>query len=196
MLPGKLTLNTFEFKKYPLYFAPAVMFNNPVKACNLIWSFMARYVFRQFQLKLGSDSRNITVFKVNLIARFMGPTWGPSGADRTQVGLMLAPWTLLSGYPLWTYKGNFQHRCVWMMAAKALNHFICDWRNFKHLFSWVLEMWIYQADDMLILLTKRLSGPGEFPTQRPVTRSFDVFFKKITKMIIFQSIKFWQSGSK
>ena len=31
-----------------------------------------------------------------LIARFMGPTWGPSGADRTQVGPMLGPWTLLS----------------------------------------------------------------------------------------------------
>ena len=29
------------------------------------------------------------------IARFMGPTWGQSGADRTQVGPMLAPWTLL-----------------------------------------------------------------------------------------------------
>ena len=25
----------------------------------------------------------------------MGPTWGPSGTDRTQMGLMLAPWTLL-----------------------------------------------------------------------------------------------------
>ena len=34
---------------------------------------------------------------VPLIARFMGPTWGPSGADRTQMGPMLAPWTLLSG---------------------------------------------------------------------------------------------------
>ena len=33
----------------------------------------------------------------SLIARFMGPTWGPSGASRTQVGPMLAPWTLLSG---------------------------------------------------------------------------------------------------
>ena len=31
------------------------------------------------------------------IARFMRPTWGSSGADRTQVGPMLAPWTLLSG---------------------------------------------------------------------------------------------------
>ena len=27
----------------------------------------------------------------------MGSTWGPSGANRTQVGPMLAPWTLLSG---------------------------------------------------------------------------------------------------
>ena len=32
-----------------------------------------------------------------LIARFIGPTWGPPWADRTQVGPMLAPWTLLSG---------------------------------------------------------------------------------------------------
>ena len=30
-------------------------------------------------------------------ARFMGPTWGPPGDDRTQVGPMLTPWTLLSG---------------------------------------------------------------------------------------------------
>ena len=33
----------------------------------------------------------------SLIARFLGPTWGPSGAYRTQVGPMLPPWTLLSG---------------------------------------------------------------------------------------------------
>ena len=29
----------------------------------------------------------------SLIARFTGSTWGSSGADRTQVGPMLAPWT-------------------------------------------------------------------------------------------------------
>ena len=28
----------------------------------------------------------------------MGPTWGPSRADRTHVGPMLTPWNLLSGY--------------------------------------------------------------------------------------------------
>ena len=31
------------------------------------------------------------------IARFMGPTWDPPGAYSTQVGPMLAQWTLLSG---------------------------------------------------------------------------------------------------
>ena len=36
-------------------------------------------------------------YESSLIARFVGPTWGPSGADRTQVGPMLAPWTFRSG---------------------------------------------------------------------------------------------------
>ena len=38
------------------------------------------------------------VFIHTLIAKFMGLTWGPSGADRTQVSPILVPWTLLSGY--------------------------------------------------------------------------------------------------
>ena len=41
------------------------------------------------------------------IARFMGPIWGPFGADRTQVGPMLAPWTLLSG----TVLHDLEHHC-------------------------------------------------------------------------------------
>ena len=36
-----------------------------------------------------------------LIARFMGPTWVPSGANRTQVGPMLATWNLQSGSLSW-----------------------------------------------------------------------------------------------
>ena len=39
----------------------------------------------------------IVCLKTTLIAQIMGPTWGPPGAGRTQVGPMLAPWTLLSG---------------------------------------------------------------------------------------------------
>ena len=51
------------------------------------------------------------------IARFMGPTWGPSGADRTQVGPMLAPWTLLSGIYM-------QHLRV-DICQKIWIHFLC-----------------------------------------------------------------------
>ena len=31
------------------------------------------------------------------ITKFMGPIWGPPGSCRTEMGPMLAPWTLLSG---------------------------------------------------------------------------------------------------
>ena len=33
-------------------------------------------------------------------AKFMGPTWGPPGSCRPQMGPMLAPWTLISGFVL------------------------------------------------------------------------------------------------
>ena len=57
------------------------------------------------QTRLSPTLNNVVVGRIcrrgsameSLIARFMGRTWGPSGADRTQVGPMLAPWTLLSG---------------------------------------------------------------------------------------------------
>ena len=35
--------------------------------------------------------------RLTQIAKFMGPTWGPPGSCRPQVGPMLAPWILLSG---------------------------------------------------------------------------------------------------
>ena len=42
-------------------------------------------------------SYQISIGRTSQIARFMRPTWGPHGTDRTQVDPMLAPWTLLSG---------------------------------------------------------------------------------------------------
>ena len=46
----------------------------------------------------------------SLVARFMWPTLGPSGADRTQVGPMLATWTLLSG--VMRLEGNITPFCI------------------------------------------------------------------------------------
>ena len=42
-----------------------------------------------------------TRLRLPLMARLMEQTWGPSGTDGTQLGLMLAPWTLLSGLNQW-----------------------------------------------------------------------------------------------
>ena len=69
----------------------------------------------------GNDGKSLilihlfTVAMASLIARFMGPTWGPSGADRTQVGPMLAPWTLLSGFVL-THWGHTKWPTFFQMA--------------------------------------------------------------------------------
>ena len=41
--------------------------------------------------------------KYTQIARFIGQTWGLSGADKTEVGPILVPWTLLSGSGCVTY---------------------------------------------------------------------------------------------
>ena len=52
-----------------------------------------------------------------LIAKFMRPTWGPSGADRTQVGPMLAPITFLSGSS-WLKIVIFWLKSKWSLCLK------------------------------------------------------------------------------
>ena len=44
-----------------------------------------------------AEINHLNQHDMSLIARFIGPTWCPSGADRTRVGPMLVQWTLLSG---------------------------------------------------------------------------------------------------
>ena len=48
----------------------------------------------------------------------MGPTWGSSGTDRTQVGPMLALWTLLSGFFFVTCCNmNMSLTSIWSLIA-------------------------------------------------------------------------------
>ena len=63
--------------------------------------------------------------EATLIARFMGPTWGPSGADRTQMGPILAPWSLLSGYPL------RRQNIIWLWEKCRLTHLLRCWRRIQ-----------------------------------------------------------------
>ena len=73
-----------------------------------------------------------TTLKLTLIARFMEPTWGPSGANRTQVGLMLAPWTLLSGYILlW----HFLQSGSGMLLQNKISHL---WKSCEMQILWNL----------------------------------------------------------
>ena len=65
-------------------------------------------------------------------ARFMGPTWGPSGADRTQVSPMLVPWTLLSGM-LW----------AWIDCNQSISfvEFI-EWISGRWSWTWHKNRWL------------------------------------------------------
>ena len=73
----------------------------------LVWRFWYGWLWNiQHMFVLLSDIYRLLplmLWRQTLTARFMVPTWGPSGADRTQVGSMLAPWTLLSGNTVYTY---------------------------------------------------------------------------------------------
>ena len=69
-----------------------------------------------------------------MIARFLGPSWGPSGAERTQVGLMLAPWNLLSG----TCIGGLVQGCD---IASALVTAILQYYEKPSIENWVLWIW-------------------------------------------------------
>ena len=59
----------------------------------------------------------------SLIARFMGPSWGPSRADSTQVGPILAPWTLLFGFwpPCGLFLISIDNLCCYMYKISMSN---------------------------------------------------------------------------
>ena len=82
----------------------------PVHTMNYIYS---------SHLVVDDDQRFCWV--ISLIARFMGPTWGPSGADRTQVGPMLAHELCYMGY-LGLHQWNWQnHGFIEHSATNQMN---------------------------------------------------------------------------
>ena len=61
------------------------------------------------KLTSSKPPHEIYYWVVPLIARFLGPTWGPFGADRTQLGPMLASLTLLSWTIWYTFACSMLH---------------------------------------------------------------------------------------
>ena len=63
----------------------------------LIWIEMTLVVEtfpRRVKTPIGEDRGLCTLSQ---ITKFMGPTWGPPGSCRTQMGPVMAPWIFLSG---------------------------------------------------------------------------------------------------
>ena len=80
--PGSNRVNTF-------------MLPQPYAARNSIWSML--FTTSPAHLAGTMPTLGIPAWMHPQMAKFMGPTWGPSDSCRPQMGPMLAPWTLLSG---------------------------------------------------------------------------------------------------
>ena len=83
-------------------------------------------------------------YVVTQIAMLIGPTWGPPGSCRPQMGPMLAPWTLLLGQPtllivmVWWFStrtdSSCAQQCWWRNhASPAVYRLICE---LDHLAVW------------------------------------------------------------
>ena len=72
-----------------------------------------------------NGKRTLTPYGITtLIARFMGPTWGPSGADRTQVGPCCPHELRYLGRPQWVH----WHVAQQFIVPAVLNHDIAGHR--------------------------------------------------------------------
>ena len=92
--------------------------------------------FSQGTNKLSKHDCSVVSSWRSLIAKFMGPTWGPPGSCRPQMGPMSAPWNLLSGM-------TFQNRCAvmltpllsaaapWTRQARTSSPLTFRWRSYN-----------------------------------------------------------------
>ena len=76
-----------------------------------------------------------------LITRFMGPTWSPSGADRTQIGPMLAPWNLLSGEGC--VKSIINQPNLEYDYTDYMKHYTVLMKHYTVSSQYVISSWIY-----------------------------------------------------
>ena len=61
------------------------------------------------------------------VAKFMGPTWGPPGSCRPQMGPMLARWTLLSGRPWYSWQTINQYYGCWCLGSLCHSAISIHW---------------------------------------------------------------------
>ena len=103
------------------------------KVCYLRTLDIVKMRYLAFSVLLAQDNHNnASKWATPLITSFMRPTWGPSGTDRTQVGLMLAPWTLLSRAACVLVQLNYRYAVLLnTLRPREFGHHIAD-NNFKY----------------------------------------------------------------
>ena len=139
-------------------------------------------------------------------AAFMGPTWGPPGSCRPQVGPMFAPINfairvLIESLPGPTYFMVWANvvpvSSTWVatvhISREPKNTRIwrcqCHTSTFTRGFSW----WRHQMETfsaLLAICARNSPVSGEFPAKRPVTRSFDIDLR-LNKRLSKQSWGWW-----
>ena len=98
-----------------------------------------------------------------------GANMGPSGADRTQVGPMLAPWTLLSGRP-WDL-GDDQSDIKLMTAGDiGLDDFKLLWVNMHYCLSFT---WDVIWEPLICIIYLWHQGSLRLKSNRPRVSKFD-----------------------
>ena len=116
--------------------------------------------------RTGDKSLPQTIMSQSLIARFMGPIWSPSEADRTQMGPMWAPWTLLSGVSPTAYG---------VIKPQWIEHI---------LFSYICFLSrIWQHNCPFVRVICGFSTHTESPHTGPVIRSFCYFDATLNKLL-------------
>ena len=158
----------------------------------------------------------------------MRPTWGPPGADRSQVGPVLAPWTLLSGVITNVFGSLLMIRNItamkrncrqvdtkfditWILTISVATRdehvvsmtmfqyettMLLYWLSSCFHAAWIcIPWWRHQMDTysaLLAICAGNSPATGEFPSQRPVTQSFDVsLICALNKRLSKQSWGWW-----
>ena len=90
-------------------------------------------------------------FGVSQVARFVGPTWGPPGSCRPQMGPMLTPWTLLSGILLSKWNVGYLQEQGWprdpcWVQLSCLKLQLLYWHQSLSCFECIQKMYSLQGN--------------------------------------------------
>ena len=154
-------------------------------------SFLSPWLFSGSTCVISIAMGNMESFTYTYPDRSMGPTWIPSGADRTQVVPFLAPWILLSGYA-----------CMLVYGRQSFSTDFLSLFTFLHITQEYLMALSYYIDVVSILSNciyqhqsdKYLCVRSYHPyTNQHSTRVYNTTIAHVAASALFL-LKLWFSG--